>query len=260
MQFGVMNDPRKRLLEEIERIAHHGFDFIDLTIEAPGAAPETTDWAAVAQALQDHGLRVLAHAAPYLPLNNPSPLVRQATLDELRRCIDIAAQLGAPLCTTHFVGWPSYLAEETGYEYYKQAYQILIKHGEAQGVQVTLENSPDNKHQLKYFREIFFRLPDLKLTFDIGHGNVNTARSMTRDYCFALADRLVHVHMSDNDGTADDHLPFGAPRTGAINLRHELQVLRDFRYDGTVTLEVFGNERWLLASRDLVRDRLAQIA
>src|SRR5690606_29266141 len=45
MQFGVMNDPRKRLLEEIERIARHGFDFIDLTIEAPGAAPESTDWA-----------------------------------------------------------------------------------------------------------------------------------------------------------------------------------------------------------------------
>ena len=43
-------------------------------------------------------------------------------------------------------------------------------------------------------------------------------------------------------------------------MRDELQVLRDFRYDGTVTLEVFGNERWLLASRDLVRDRLAQIA
>jgi len=260
MQFGIMNNPRARLLDEIVRIGRHRFDFIDLTLEAPGAAPESTDWVDVAQALHDQGLRALIHAAPYLPLNNPSPLVRQATLDELRRCIDIAAQLGAPLCTTHFVGWPSYLSEETGYEYYRQAYQILIQHGAAQGVQVTLENSPDNKHQLKYFREIFSRLSDLKLTFDIGHGNVNTARSMTRDYCFALADRLVHVHLSDNDGTADDHLPFGAPRSGAINLRHELQVLRDFRYEGTVTLEIFGNERWLLASRDLAQEQLAQIA
>jgi sugar phosphate isomerase/epimerase len=147
-----------------------------------------------------------------------------------------------------------------GYEYYRQAYQLLLRHGAGQGVQVTLENSPDNKHQLKYFREIFFRLPELKLTFDIGHGNVNTARSMTRDYLFALADRLVHVHISDNDGTADDHLPFGAPRQGAIKLKHELQMLRDFRFDGTLTLEIFGHERWLLASRELVKERLADLA
>jgi sugar phosphate isomerase/epimerase len=259
MLFGMMNNPRAPILTEIERAAAMGFDFLDLTVEAPGAAPESTDWQAVRAALHDHGLRVVVHAAPYLPLNSPSPLVRQAALDELRRCIDVAHIVGAPFCTTHFVGWPEFLTEEMGYEYYRQAYQLLIKHGAEQGVQVTLENSPNNKHQLKYFREIFFRLPELKLTFDIGHGNINTARSMTRDYMFALADRLVHVNISDNDGSADDHLPFGAPKQGGIKLKHELQVLRDFRFDGTMTLEIFGHERWLVASRELVKERLAEI-
>jgi sugar phosphate isomerase/epimerase len=196
----------------------------------------------------------VAHAAPYLPIQNPSPLVRQAAIDELRRCIDVAQLLGAPFCTTHFVGWPGFLEEEQGYEFYRQAYMILLKHGEERGVAVTLENSPHNKHQLKYFREIFFRLPNLKLTFDIGHGNIATARSMTRDYLFALRDRLVHVHMSDNDGEGDDHLPFGAAKRGGINLMHELRGLKDFRYDGTITLEIFGHERWLRASLDLLRE------
>ncbi len=259
MLFGMMNNPRAPLMTEIERAARMKFDFLDLTIEEPGAAPDKTDWRKVREALDDHGLRVVAHAAPYLPLNNPSPIVRQAALDELRRTIDIAHIVNAPHCTTHFAGWPSFLAEETGYEYYRQAYQLLIKHGAEQGVQVAMENSADNKHQLKYFREIFFRLPELKLTFDIGHGNVNTARSMTRDYLFALADRLVHVNLSDNDGSADDHLPFGAPRHGAIKLKHELQMLRDFRFDGTVTLEIFGHERWMLASRELVKERWAEL-
>ena len=260
MKLGAMNNPRMNLMKEIERIAGLGLDFIDLTIEAPAATPDGHDWTVVRQAIADTGLEVVAHAAPYLPIHNASALVRQAAIDELRRCIDVAQILGAPFCTTHFLGWPSFLDEDQGYEFYRQAYTILGKHGSERGVAVTLENGPANRHQLKYFREIFFRLPELKLTFDIGHGNVETARSMTRDYCFALADRLVHVHLSDNDGTADDHLLFGAPRTGAINLRHELQVLRDFRYDGTVTLEIFGNERWLLSSRDLVCERLAQIA
>jgi sugar phosphate isomerase/epimerase len=166
----------------------------------------------------------------------------------------VAQILGAPFCTTHFLGWPAFLTEEQGYDFYRQAYAILIQHGADRGVAVTLENSPDNRHQLKYFREIFFRTPGLKLTFDIGHGNVKTARSMTRDYLFALNDRLAHIHLSDNDGTDDDHLPFGAPIHGGINLPHELRGLHDFRYDGTITLEIFGDQRWLLASAERVRE------
>jgi len=250
-----MNHPRRNVFEEIARIAAAGFDFIDLTIEEPATAPARSDWPAVRRAVEEAGLAVVAHAAPYLPLDNPSPLVRQAALDELRRTLDAAATLGAPLCTTHFVGWPAFLEEDAGYEFYRQALTILLRHGAEQGVQVTLENGADNRHQLKYFREIFYRLPDLRLTFDIGHGNIKTARSMTRDYLFTLNDRLRHVHISDNDGTSDGHLPFGAATGGGINLTHELRTLRSFNYDGTITLQVFGHERWLHASAELLRAR-----
>lgn len=254
MQLGMMNNPRSSLLGEIEWASQNGFDFIDLTIEAPAAAPDSTDWPSIAAAVRAAGLGVVAHAAPYIPIHNPSGYVRQAALDELRRTVDIAQTLGAAICTTHFLGWPSYLSEEAGYEYYRQAYAILLQHGAERGVRVTLENGPDNKHQLKYFREIFFRLPSLALTFDIGHGNVKTARSMTRDYLFALADRLAHVHLSDNDGSDDDHLPFGAPIRGGIHLLQELRTLRSFHYDGTITLEVFGARPWLLASAQHLRE------
>lgn len=254
MRVGAMNNPRRPLLEEMEWISANGFDYIDLTIEAPGATLETTDWAAVRDRLGELNLGVVCHAAPYYPIDNPSPVVRQAALDELRRCIDVAHLLGAPICTTHFRGWPSYLVESAGYEYYRQMYDILTRHGETIGVAVALENSSDNRHQLKHFREIFHRVPGLKLLFDIGHGNVNTAKSMTRDYLFALADRLAHVHISDNDGQGDDHLPFGAPRRGGIDLLHELRGLRSFRYDGGITVEVFGTRRWLIACADQLRE------
>jgi sugar phosphate isomerase/epimerase len=253
MRIGAMNNPRAPLLDEIRWIAANGFDYVDLTIEAPGATLESTDWATVRALLEDRGLGVVCHAAPYYPIENPSPPVRQAALDELRRCIDVAQTVGASLCTTHFRGWPTYLNEQAGYEYYRQLYEILIRHGAERSVAVALENGADNKHQLKYFREIFHRLPGLKLLFDIGHGNVNTAKSMTRDYLFALADRLAHVHISDNDGTSDAHLPIGAPRRGAIDLAHEVRGLRSFRYDAGITLEVFGARDLLLHSAAKVR-------
>ncbi len=255
MKLGAMNHPRRNVIDEIKRIAGAGFNFIDLTIEEPATPPARGDWPTVHRAITDAGLAVVCHAAPYLPLDNPSPLVRQAALDELRRTLDVAATLGAPLCTTHFVGWPDFLEEDAAYEFYRQAFTILLKHGAAQDVQVTLENGADNRHQLKYFREIFYRLPELALTFDIGHGNIKTARSMTRDYLFTLNDRLRHVHISDNDGTSDGHLPFGAASSGGINLTHELRNLRSFNYDGTITLQVFGHERWLRASAEILRER-----
>ncbi len=255
MRIGAMNNPRAPLVDEIRWIAANGFDYIDLAIEAPGATFENTDWVAIRRLLDDVGIGVICHAAPYYPIENPSPIVRQAALDELRRCIDAAQIVGATLCTTHFRGWPTYLSEQAGYEFYRQLLEILVRHGVERNVAVALENSADNRHQLKYFREIFHRLPGLKLLFDIGHGNINTAKSMTRDYLFALADRLAHIHISDNDGTSDTHLPIGAPRRGGIDLTHELRGLRSFRYDATITVEVFGAHDLLLHSAAKVREQ-----
>ena len=254
MQLGAMNHPRHDLLKEIDWIGKNGFNFIDLALEAPGAALERTDWKQVKSALSDAGLGVICHAAPYLPLHSPSPLVRQAAVDEIRRSIDAAQIVGASLCTVRFHGWPDYLSEAEGYDYYRQLFTILISHGAERGVQVALENSIRQAHQLKYFREIFFRLPQLRLLYDIGHSNVQTVKSMTRDYLFALADRLSHVHLSDNAGQADEHLPLGAPKSGGIDLARELRELRNFNYNGTITVQVFGDRRWLLASAQMVRE------
>ena len=254
MQLACMNNPNADLLGEIAWIAANGFPVIDLTLEAPGAALERTDWRAVRRALDDSGLGVVCHSAPYLPIGNPSPLVRQAALDELRRSLDAAQLLGATVCGMHFDGWPRHLSDGEGYEFYRQMLTILVRHGDDRGVALALENSPRNEHQLKYFREIFQRVPGLRLLLDVAHVNIKTARSLTRDYLFALADRLAHVHMSDNDGTSDGHLPLGAPPRGGIHPLQDLRDLRTFRYDGTITLQVFGDRRLLLDSARLVRE------
>jgi sugar phosphate isomerase/epimerase len=249
VKLGVMTDARRDLLEQIRWAREHAFDFVDIALQAPAAALENTDWVTVRAAVEESGLDVVCHTAPYLPINNPSGAVRQAALDELRRSLDAAHIVGAKLCSVRFAGWPTYLTEAVGYEYYRQMLTILLDHGEKLGIAVALENSPNNAHQLKYFREIFHRLPRLRLAYDVAHANVLTAQSMTRDYMFALADRLSHVHLSDNDGTADDHLALGAPASGGIDLAHEMRTLRSFRYDGAITLQISGDRRLLLYRR-----------
>lgn len=248
MHLGLVTNPRQSLAAEIAWAADNGLALLDLALEAPAAAPESVKWAEVKAALAERNLPVICRAATYLPLDNPAPLVRQAALDEVRRAVDTTAAVGASLCTVRFCGWPAHLDERTGYEYYRQLFGVILKHGQEQGVAVALENSPHNQHQLKYFREIFQRLPDLKLVYHIGHGNIQTMQSMTREYLFALADRLAHVRISDNDGVHPLYLPLGAVASGGLDLMRELQILRSFRYDGSIALEITGDRRWLLGS------------
>lgn len=260
MQLGLVTNPRNSLAKEVTWLADNGFSLIDLALEAPAAAPEAVKWAEVKATLAERGLTVVCRAATYLPLENPAPLVRQAALDEIRRSLDATAAVGSSLCTVRFRGWPGYLDEASGYEYYRQLFGVLLKHGGERGVQIALENRPENEHQLKWFREIFNRLPTLKLAYHLGHGNVGTLQSMTREYLFALADRLAHVRISDNDGRHNAYLPLGVPGEGGLDFRRDLQTLRSFRYDGTIALEIDGDRRWAKASAALFTDWWAAAA
>ena len=56
------------------------------------------------------------------------------------------------------------------------------------------------------------------------------------------------MHLSDNKGKVDDHLPLGA---GLIDWADAARALKASGYDGTVTLEVFSPHReYALASRE----------
>ncbi len=243
MKIGAMTNPQRDLADELRQMAVEGFDFADITLEAPRAEPGQIDIAATRRLLDDLGLGVICHAAPYLPVHNPSALVRRAALDELRRSLDVAAGLGARLLTTHYMGFPGFWPENAGYELYAQLFGLLAGEAAARGVLVAMENTSNNAHQLKHFREIFARSPGLYLVLDVGHANIDVPKNQTREYLFSLADRLAHVHLSDNDGTADQHLPLGAPARGGVSWRRIAADLKSFGYDGTATLEVFAGER-----------------
>ena len=69
-----------------------------------------------------------------------------------------------------------------------------------------------------------------------------------------LGPKLLHVHLSENDGTADQHLPLGAAPRSTTGWPQHVKKLKAAGYDGTITLEVFAPHReYLLLSRDLLR-------
>ena len=70
------------------------------------------------------------------------------------------------------------------------------------------------------------------MRFDTGHA----ALGHHWDRFIELAgDRLVHVHVNDNRGQFDDHLP---PGEGTIDWRHIRETLEQVGFDGWIVLEL----------------------
>jgi sugar phosphate isomerase/epimerase len=59
-----------------------------------------------------------------------------------------------------------------------------------------------------------------------------------RKYLEAFGDRLAHVHMHDNHGKEDEHLPLGK---GNIDTHKVIRLLKEVNYDRTITFEVFSS-------------------
>lgn len=252
MLIGAMNHPGKDVLQEIEWMAAMGLGFIDLTLEPPMAASWKVDRIAIRRALERHGMGVVGHTAYYLPIASGIEEIRRASLDELRRCADAFAEIGARWMNVH----PDRHAPMHDRPFFVEKNIVtlgeLLPYAANRGVGVMVENLPGDFNTARDLGELLDPLPDLGLHLDIGHANLLVIQSSVEELLVAYGERLRHVHLHDNKGgSADLHLPLG---TGSVDVHGAVRLLKRFGYDGTITLEVFTPDRHHLAySRDLLQ-------
>ena len=252
MLIGAMNHPGRDVLSEIQWIGEMGFDFVDLTLEPPLAAPERVDARSVRAALERSRLAVVGHTAYYLPLCSPFESIRRAAVGELKLCLAMFAELGARWMNLH----PDHQApmHDRAFviERNLQSLRELLDAARELGMGLMIENLPGGFNTARQLAELLEPLPELGLHLDIGHANLLVEVNTTSEILKAYGPRLRHVHLHDNKGgNADLHLPLGV---GTIQLDGQIQQLKSVRYDGTITLEVFTPDRHYLAySRELLR-------
>lgn len=246
MQIGVMNHPNVDLLEEIEWISRNGFDFIDLTIEPLKAYD--FDVHSVKKALKDYKLDVIGHTNPFLPFILPIKSIRETCVEEFRKYMDIFVQLGVDKVNIH----PSYHAPsytnkdkiEANINFLKQVKEIC----ESRDVTLMLENFVTPFDNPETFSRIVEEIPGLKIHLDVGHCNINQKENLTEDFFKEFGEDIVHVHFSDNKGKKDDHLPLGC---GSIDWEEIVRTVKEYGFDGTITLEIFVPDRdYLLLSKN----------
>ena len=249
MLIGAMNNPMFDVVEEIKTYAEYGFDFIDLTLEPELAYSATLPVGGVKDALDRTGLGIIGHTAYYLPIASPIPEIRECALAEIERDLQIFALLGAERVNVHpFVRVPLH---ETRWirETNIAAFRRLLLRAKELNLKLMLENSPPHFNTPRDLSLVFSAVPELGFLLDVGHANLEAEHNLTVELASLFAGRLDHVHFSDNNGgSLDLHLPLGA---GKIDWRWIVHILKRIGYDGTITLEVFAEDRdYLLISKD----------
>ena len=252
MKIGLMNNPSAPLAHEVAAIGGAGYDFVDLTMEPPGASEVDTE--EILQILQKHALAVVGHTDPCLPYAYPIDGIRSACLQELERCARIFAELGAGLMNIHPCYFCPPATRRSLVEMNISALREVVGMAAGHGLTVVLENFRAPFDTVSVHRRMLREVPGLKLHLDVGHTHFGRGDAAT--FCRELGEHIAHVHLSDNRSRSDDHMPLGV---GSVPWREAVDALKETGYDGTITLEVFCGEsavmfQYLAVSRDFLRE------
>lgn len=182
------------------------------------------------------GRRPTVHA-PFFDLSPGAmePLVRQLTRKRLTQALEAAARLGAHLMVVH-----------PGYDRWRYPNLAAIWAEQAADTLAPLTGLAAQYDCRLALENIYEQVPETLLDlvsrldtpwfghcFDIGHWRL-FGRVPQAAWLAAIAPRLLHLHLHDNHGQNDDHLPVGE---GTIDYLPLLQLLAGMAVPPSITLE-----------------------
>lgn len=197
----------------VSGIAEAGFDGWEVSMDGwfHGTSDLPKTFPEIEKILEKNGLEGTVHA-PFSGLN-PGSLnsdIWTATVTQLTACIESAAAI-----TDRITVHPGYL-EPNGREFraevwrnHKKAVELFSETAENFGITACLENMPNLEDfycRDPFELDGFVEDTNMKITFDLGHAN--TCGNLT-EFCKIILPKAYHMHIHDNHGKFDEHLPVG---------------------------------------------------
>jgi len=263
MLYGATNFPIKPALEELETIAKLGFDYLELTMDAPEAHYTVIRRIKdeLVHALQSFHMRLICHLPTFVSTADLTDSLREVSLNEVLKSLEVAAELQTMKAVLHpslHRGLSMFVIDQAR-QYALRSLEAILDKAAELGVCICLENMFPQSNSLvnpEDFDEVFERFPQLRMTLDTGHAHIeDKVGTKIFDFIRRFPDRIYHVHMHDNLGKDDNHLPIGA---GNIEFPKIVKALKEIGYDETITLEVFSKDRdYLRLSRDKLANMVA---
>jgi sugar phosphate isomerase/epimerase len=185
------------------------------------------------------GLKYSVHA-PFADVNisSPSRPLLRAMLKRLQQSIMHSQALDACVWVFHpgmKTGISSFYPGMDWVQNLKSA-QALAETSKEYGVDIAIENVPEPypclMKSVKDFESFYAQTnEDIGIVLDVGHANIN---GQTESFLRTFKDRIVQLHVSDNDGKSDQHLGIGR---GTVDWRGLVNLLRELACNKTVVIE-----------------------
>ena len=231
---------RKLTPEMLGQIAEAGFEGVEIFCSRGHFDYTTkTEIQGIAGALSANGLRLASLHAPTsrdlsatreggtpLSICEVERVRRIEAMDELKRAIDVAEVLPFSRMVFH-MGGSRETADPRKRDAAFSSLEHLILHAKHVGVTICVENTTSEMGDPAYLRAFVdeTRLSGLRFNFDIGHAHLADGPAEERiERSFApLRDLVVGVHLHDNHGEKDEHLP---PYDGTIDWKSAIPLLK----------------------------------
>src|SRR5215469_3240192 len=161
---------------------------------------------------------------------------RIEAMDELRRVIDVADDLPYARLVLH-MGGSRETADPRKRDAAFSSLEHLVLHARHAGVTICVENTQSEMGSPEYLRAFVdeTRLTGLRFNFDIGHAHLAEFPEEQRlEKSFSPLKGLVSsVHLHDNHGEKDEHLP---PYDGSIRWPDAIKLLKPAAENGDLPL------------------------
>jgi len=157
---------------------------------------------------------------------------RTAGVELVKNRIHMANKLSCEVIILHFKREPSNESEKQKYwDILHKSLNEIKPYAQKRNVKIALENNSneDSEEIKKLFSEYDSNF--LGLCYDSGHGNIGNGLNILKE----LKDRLISVHLHDNDGKTDQHkLLF----SGTVDWNKLAKILVKSSYKKCISLEV----------------------
>src|ERR1700736_4344558 len=231
---------RKLTRDLLGQISRAGFQGVEIFCSRSHFDYGTkTEVREMAQALSDHRLSLSSLHAPTsrdlsatreggqpLSICEVERVRRIEAMDELKRAIDVAEEIPFSRMIFH-MGGPRETADLRKRDAAFSSLEHLILHAHHAGVTICVENTTSEMGAPSYLRAFVdeTRLTGLRFNFDIGHAHLADGPEEERiENAFApLRELVAGVHLHDNHGEKDEHLP---PYDGTIDWPAATKILK----------------------------------
>lgn len=238
-----------RLDDALELLAEHGYQGIALTLDHvhfdPFAPAVEARAAKLRGRLDELGLACVVETGGRFVLDRrrkhfPSLVSegRERRVDLVRRAIDIASELGAPVVSLWSGAVPQGTDRATAWDRLRAGCDELLPYAAARGVTLGFEPEPgmlvERLDDFELLRQELGHPGRLGLTLDLGHCVCLETEPVA--WCVRrAAPWLVHVHADDMHRGVHEHLMFGE---GDLDLEAAIRALGEIRFEGMVAVEL----------------------